>query len=148
MMKIVLHIFPSLLLLLLVSCGSSRNEFKGSDSGGTRYRALAAQEYGQAVEFLFNDAQTAVVCLKKSKPTAKDPQQQVSFFVFDLSIDSVIFEDEIPNGSVGWRDNFTVFVNTVPGNEKSDEASAGQKSGYLFDLRSRKTRSLDAATIQ
>jgi hypothetical protein len=68
--------------------------------------------------------------------------------VFDLSIDSVIFEDEIPNGSVGWKDNLTVLVSTVPGNEKSDEASAGQKSGYLFDLRSRKTRSLDAATIQ
>jgi hypothetical protein len=147
-MKIVQHVFSSLLLLLLVSCGSSRNEFKESESGGTLYRALAAQKYGQGVEFLSNDTKTAVVCLKKSKPTAKNPQQQVSFFVFDLSIDSVIFEDEIPNGSVGWKDNLTVLVSTVPGNEKSDEASAGQKSGYLFDLRSRKTRSLDAATIQ
>jgi hypothetical protein len=148
MMKIMLHISVGPLLLLFVSCGSSREDVRGPEFGAAHYQTLAAQKYGQGTEFLFNDTKTAVLCLKKSKPTAKNPQHQVSFFVFDLSIDSMIFEDEIANGSVSWKDHLTVLVNTVPGIVKSDEPLAGQKSGYIFDLRSRKTRSLDASSIQ
>jgi hypothetical protein len=147
-MKMVLHISAGFLLLLLASCGSSRKDLKEPESGTARYQAEAVQKYGQGVEFVFNDGKTAVLCLKMSKPSAKNPQQQVSFFVFDLSIDSTIFEDNLANGSVSWKDNITVLVSTVPGIVKSDETSAGRKSGYIFDLRSRKTKSLDAANVQ
>jgi hypothetical protein len=148
MIKLMLHISIGLLLSLFISCGSSRRDFRESESGVAHYQTLAAQMYGQGEEFSFNDARTAVLCLKKSKPTAKNPQQQVSFFVFDLAIDSVIFEDEIPNGAVGWKDDLTILVSTVPGTVKSDEGLAGQKSGYIFDLRSRTTRDLDPSSIQ
>jgi hypothetical protein len=147
-MRMFIQILAGLLCLLPVSCGSSRTDLKQPEAQHTEYRAVALQKYGPGVEFVFNESKTAVLCLRKSKPTAKDPQQQVSFVVFDLAIDSVIFEDEIPNGSVGWKDSLTVLVGTVPGIVKSDEGLAGQKSGYVFDLRSRKTRNLDASSIQ
>ena len=89
-----------------------------------------------------------VPCLKRSKPSSNNPQQQVSFFVFEFSIDSTIFEDEIANGSVSWKDDFSVLVSVVPGIVKSDEISAERNSGYIFDLRIRKTRSLDASSVQ
>ena len=147
-MKMVHQIPASLLLLLFVSCGSSRNDLKEPESGTARYRAMAVARYGQGAEFVFNGRKTAVVCLKKSKPSAKHPQQQVSFFVFDCSIDSTIFEDEIANGSVSWKDDFSVLVSVVPGIVKSDEISAGENSGYIFDLRSRKTKSFDASSVE
>jgi hypothetical protein len=147
-MRMFIQILAGLLCLLPVSCGSSRKEVKGLESQPTQYQAVALQKYGQGVDFLINDTKTAVLCLKKSKSTAKNPQQQVSFFVFDLSIDSMIFEDEIVNGSVSWKDSLTVLVSTVPGIVKSEEPVAGQKSGYIFDLLSRKTRSLDASSIE
>ena len=147
-MKMVLQISAGLLLLLFVSCGSSRKDLKEPESGFARYQAEAVQKYGQGAEFVFNDNKTAVLCVKKSKPSSQYPQQQVSFFVFDLSIDSTIFEDNISNGSVSWKDGFTILVSTVPGMVKSDEPSAGRKYGYIFDLRSRKTKSLDASSVE
>jgi hypothetical protein len=148
MMMASADILFSFLLLLFVSCGSNREDIRERKSELPRYHAMAAQMYGQAAEFLFNDEKRAVLCLKKPKPTAQNPQQQVSFFVFDLSADSLVFEDEIVDGSVSWKDNFTVLVIALPGNVKSDEASPGQRSGYIFDLRTRRTRSLDAPRIQ
>ena len=148
MMKTMLRLAAGPLFLFLVSCGSSSKDLKEPESGVARYRALAVQKYGQEAEFWFNDEKTAVLCLKKSKPSPKNPQQPISFFVFDLSADSTIFEGEIANGSVGWKDNLTVLVRTVPGMVKSDETSAARKSGYIFDIRSRKTKSLDAANVE
>jgi len=147
-MRMIVQILAALLCLLLVSCGSSRRDLREPESQPTRYQAVGLQKYGQGAEFAFNEGKTAVLCLKKSKPSAKNPQQQVFFFVFDLSIDSMIFEGEIVNGSVRWIDDLTVLVNTIPGTVKSDEASAGDRSGYIFDLRSRKTKSLDPSIIQ
>jgi hypothetical protein len=36
----------------------------------------------------------------------------------------------------------------MPGIVKSDDPSSGKLTGYIFDLRSRKTRSLDATGLQ
>ena len=147
-MKIMLHISAVLLLSFLFSCGSSRKDLKEPGFGTPRYQVLATEKYGQRAEFIFNDNKAAVLCLKKSKPSAENPQQRVNFFIFDLSIDSTIFEDNLADGSVGWKDNFTVLVSTVPGMVKSDESSNGKKSGYIFDLRSKKTKSLDALSVE
>jgi hypothetical protein len=146
-MKSVRSISIHILLILFASCGSSHTDLKGSGSAA-RYRVIAAEKYGKGVEYLFNEKNTAVLCLKSSKPSAENPLPQVSFFVFDLSIDSTIFEDAIANGSVSWRDSFTVVVNTVPGTVKSDDSSPRKTSGYIFDCRSRKTKSLDASSVE
>ena len=147
-MRMVLHISAGLLFLLLACCGSSRKDLKEPESGIARYQAEAVQKYGQGAEFVFNDNKTVVVCLKKSKPSSQYPQQQVSFFVFDLSIDSTIFEDNIANGSVGWKDNFSVVVNITPGMEKGEDAFPPTRHGYIYDIRIRKTRELNSAPVQ
>jgi hypothetical protein len=147
-MKMVHQILIGLLSLLLVSCGSSRLDLKESESQPARYQAVAFQKYGRGAEVIFNESKTVVLCLKRSKLSAMYPQQHVSFFVFELSSDTTIFEDEIVNGSVGWKDSFNLLVSTLPGIVRSKETSAGQTSGYIFDLRSRKKRSLDASDVQ
>jgi hypothetical protein len=147
-MKTLLYISVGLSLAFLTSCGSAGKDLKEPNSRSARYRVLAAQNYGEGTEFVFNNGKTAVLCLKKSKPSASNPLQQVSFFVFDLSIDSTVFEDKIPDGSVSWKDSVTVLVHIMPGMVKDDEPSAGRKYGYLFDLRSRRTRSLDASSVE
>jgi hypothetical protein len=133
--------------MLFASCGSSHT-YLNEHGSAARYRAIAAEKYGKGVEYVFNDKVSAVLCLKKSKPSAESPQQQVSFFVFDLSIDSTIYEDNIGNGSVAWKDNFSILVSIVPGMVKIDDSSAMKKSGYIFDCRSRKTKSLEALSVE
>ena len=147
-MKTILHPPCLLLILFLCSCGTSRNEDKTPAVDTRRWESMALKKYGPGVEFVFNSTKSAVLCLKKSKPTAGDMRQQVSFFVFDLSADSAIFEDTLPDASVEWKDAFSILVATVPGIITNNEKPGGSKSGYIFDLRVRKTHSIDATDVQ
>jgi hypothetical protein len=116
--------------------------------GNERYKSIASQKFGPKSEFLFNEKRTAVLCLNTPTPTSAQPKHHIRFFAFDLSSDSTIFEDEIVDGSVVWKDNFRVLVMSVPGMVKRDDPPGANKSGYIFDLRSRKTHSLDAVDIE
>ena len=147
-MNTILHITVGILLLLFVACGSSRMDIKEPDSGALRYRSTAVEKYGPGAEFLFNEARTAVVCLKKLKPTLQVPQQQVAFFVFDLASNTVMFEDIILNGSVQWKDDFSILVNITPGIEKGEDISPPTRHGYIYDIRIRKTRELNSTSVQ
>jgi hypothetical protein len=146
MMKIVIILSVAAVILMLLSCGTSRQDVKGQ--GREQYKAIASEKYGPGAEFLFNEKKSAVLCVMRAKPTAEHPQRQVAFFVFDFSDDTAIFEDEIVDGTVAWKDDVSVLVTTVPGIVKSDAPSSGKRTGYIFDLRSRKTRSLDATGVQ
>jgi hypothetical protein len=147
-MKKVIIVLTSSLIFLLAACSSSQPGSGEQHAGRERYKSIAAQKLGPNAEFLFNEQRTAVLCLGKPTPTSVRPQRHVFFFVFDLSSDSTIFEDEIVDGSARWKDNFTVLVMSVPGMVKRDDPPGANKSGYIFDLRSRKTHSLDAVGVE
>ena len=147
-MKMILRPSYFILVLFLFSCGTSRKEYKESEADTRRWESMARKKYGPGVEFVFNSTKSAVLCLKKLKPVSGDMRHQVSFFVFDLSSDSAIFEDTLPDAFVEWKDNFSVLVSIAPGMEKSDERLGELKFGYIFDLRVRKMRSLDATDVQ
>ncbi len=144
---------PSSFLIMVTLIGSvlsctSHRDVRQQQSSIARYQSLAQEKYGDGVEFVHNSTKTAVLCLKKSKPTLQVPQQQVAFFVFDLASDTVIFEDSIPNGSVQWKDDFSIVVNITPGIEKGEDVSPPARHGYIFDIRIRKTRELNSTPVQ
>jgi len=145
MKAIYLIVFFSL-LGVLASCGSK--EARRIDVPGERYKALSAQKYGQAAEWIPNAAKTAVLCVKRSKPTAQLPQHQVSFFIFDIAAGKIVFEDDIPNGSVGWNDDQSVIVEIVPGIEKKDESSPPPRRGYVVDIQTGKTKDLESDVVR
>ena len=60
-----------------------------------------------------------------------------------------VFEDDVPNGSVSWKDDQSVIVETVPGiEEKKDDVSPPARHGYLVDIRTGKTRELKSAVVR
>ena len=144
-MKIFCRTLLTAFLLVFTACRA--REIARSESPIAQYEVLARQKYGAGVEYVFNSSKTAILCVKKSKPTQLYPQQQVSFFVYDITDRRILFEDEIPNGSVGWKDEYSALVEVVPGTEKGEENSP-RRHGYLFDLRTRKTRDLENTPVQ
>jgi hypothetical protein len=131
----------------VLSC-ASQSDVRQGQSSIPRFQSLAQAKWGDGAECAFNPTKTAVLCYKRSKPTLQIPQQQVVFFVFDVTTDTVIFEDNILNGSVQWRDDFSIVVSVTPGIEKSEVSSPPTRHGYIFDIRTRKTRELNSATIE
>lgn len=145
-MNAVRLVIVTILLSVFISCSS--NEVRRLDSAAERYKILSTQKYGEAAEWIPNAAHTAVLCVKRSKATAQHPQHQVSYFIFDVASGRIVFEDDIPDGSVGWKDDQSVIVETVPGIEKIDEASPPPRRGYIIDVRTGKTRDIESAIVR
>jgi hypothetical protein len=139
------------LAAVLILCGillSCRGSEVRKPETQDRYRVLAAQKYGESAEWIPNTAKTAVLCVKRSKPTAQLPQHQVSFFIFDVASERIVFEGHIPNGSVVWKDDQSVLVEMVPGMERKDETSPPPRRAYLVDVRTGKTKDLDSVDVR
>jgi hypothetical protein len=133
-------------LAALISC--STGDVKKMELQGEEYKFLAVQKYGEGVEFIQNLSGTAMLCVKSSKPTQLNPQHQIAFFVYDVKAKSVLFEDSIPNGSVNWKDDFSIVVTVVPGTIRDDDKTRAPRPGYIYDLRIRKTRDLESVDVR
>ncbi len=145
-MRFFNYIAAVLALAALLSC--STRDVKKTELQDGGYQSIAVQEFGQGVEFIQNASGSAVLCVKRSKPTQLNPQQQVAFLVYDLKTKNVLFEDSIPNGSVRWNDEFSIVVTIVPGTVRDDDKTPAQRPGYIYDLRSRKTRDLESVIVR
>jgi len=130
-----------------LSCSSSR-QFRHQESSSLRYQTIGTEKYGRGVEYRPNSTKTAVLCVKEAKTTLLVPQRQIAFFVFDVTADSILFEDNLANGSVAWNDDFSIVVKIIPGIEESEEKSPHRQPGYIFDLRSKKTKNLESVIVQ
>ena len=133
-------------IALLVSC--SAREVEKGEIRSVGYDSLAVQKYGRGVEFIQNSTGSAILCVKKSKPTQLYLQQQIAFFIYDVKTKSMLFEDSIANGSVGWNDDFSIVVTIVPGTVRDDNNTPVPRPGYIYDLRSRKTRDLESVNVR
>ena len=134
------------LLVVGVSCKTSEGAKGERQVRG--YQALAELKYGRRVDFIMNSTGTAVLCVSKSKPTQLQPQQQISFFVFDMKTESVLHEDSVPNGWVSWENDNSVIVVVTPGTVRDEDKGQPERAGYVFDLRTRKTRDLGKADVR
>ena len=133
-------------IVILVSCSAREVEREELTSVG--YSSIATEKYGQGVEFIQNLSGTAMLCVKNSKPTQLNPQHQIAFFVYDVKAKNVLFEDSIPNGSVIWKDDFSIAVTVVPGTIRDDDKTPAPRPGYIYDLRTRKTRDLESVEVR
>ena len=140
--------FAMFVILLISSFACSNRDVVRSELSKPQYETLALEKYGSGFESAFNSSRTAVLCFRRSKPTLLYPQQQVSFFVYDVKAGSVVFEDDIPNGSVGWNDESSVLVTVVPGTVKAEDQPSQPRPGYIYDLLLKKTRNVDSVIVR
>jgi len=125
----------TLICLFTIACNSSKMDSpKKSDS--EMFKSIASEKYGKSIEFLYNNSKTHVVCLKKIKPTPQMFQNQISFFIYDLEKDEIIFEKSSIDAEVKWKNDDQVEVKITPGIVSGDETE--DDFIYLYDVRSRK----------
>ena len=121
--------------LFFIACSTSKMDSQRSSNSQT-YKSIAAGKYGKGIEYLFNEPKTYVVCLKRVKPTAQAPQNQTSFFIYDLEKEEIIFEESSIDAEVKWKSDTQVEVKITPGIISGDETE--DDFIYLYDVRSRK----------
>ena len=134
-MKIALF---SMILFVCFACSSSRRNSDSDNPPPEQYKIKALKKYGDNVEFAFDSSKVFVLCMKKSKPTRETPQQQTSFFVYDIAEDAILYENSLENGTVSWVNDHQVEVRLTPGILTKDEALNQLLTTYRFDVLQRR----------
>ena len=104
---------------------------------GPSYEAVARRKYGERVEFVFNDSRSYVICIagedRFRSPFPKS-SPRLTFFVYGLASEQIVFEESIDNASVSWEEDTLVKVSVTPGIVRMEEPT---EYGYLYDVVAR-----------
>ncbi|MBI5471906.1 MAG: hypothetical protein HY961_06130 [Ignavibacteriae bacterium] len=111
------------LVSLLCGCAS----VKGTQEKGN---ALAAKRLGADFVATPNSEQRYILYVKEEKP--RQGTQPLSFFVYSMRADSVIYERTLESGTVRWHNATTLAITRIPGNITGDETS--EQFTELYDL--------------
>lgn len=129
-MPYVAAFFLVLLSVLMGTCASSQDV---SINQEPRYLTEAATRYGKTafIDTYENDAGTYILVAHHLKPTPEQPLPMVSFFVYDLETDRVVFAETNIKGDVAWEDNRFLKVEITPGTVPGGEQV--QQPVYYID---------------
>jgi hypothetical protein len=123
------------ILSFLTACNSANTDIQKSGDP-KNYETIAAEKYGDNIEYIFNSPKTHVICLKRNKPSPQIPQNQISFFIYDLKNGEIIFEESSIDAEVRWKSEDQVEVRITPGIVSGEETA--EDFIYVYDVISRK----------
>ena len=139
-------------VFVLASCtspqrgGSVSSQEKNDLNYAAKYETIAIERYKERIEYIFNESKTHVLCMKTSKPTTKMPKSTVSFFVFDLNSEKIVFEDAIADGSLRWINDRQLEIVQKTGTVSKKDPD--RRQGYLFDLDTGKKLELSKNNVE
>jgi len=95
-------------------------------------KKLASERYGTATRFIFNSDKTFSIAVKQEKASAQNTNPLLQYFVFDLEKEKIVFEDDVPGGSIFWKDNDRVEVRATPGIVQINDGN--NLYGYIYNV--------------
>ena len=120
--------------LSFVACKSSKKT-ADKDVKEVTYQDLAKKKFGDAAQmgFLLNKAKDFVVCTAAKGTYIKNPYNGLEFFIYDIKMKEIIFEDKLAGGTAEWVSGTEVKVRWTPTKEK--DALQPEKTSYLYDVK-------------
>ncbi len=124
--------------ILLGGCASAKQD----PDAAPAYKTLAQEKYGTSVAFTANADSTIMLCVHTPEPSPRMPTPILSYLVYDLETEAVLYEEEGVQGEIKWTDGQTLSVTQTPGIVTGNETSGTGKRGYTVDVRTGQKRKL------
>ena len=115
------------------NCSSSKTEKQISQSP-ERYRTIALQRFNGNAEFYTNKSQSHVLCIQRVTKS-RSGSAPLSFFVYDISRQAIVFERTGESGTATWQSDDIVAVDLVPGIVSGKDSSETDKISFTFNVR-------------
>jgi hypothetical protein len=125
-----------LITVLINACCGSKESAKIQISGD--YKKIAESKLGDNHKIIFNSDSTYLTAYKLNKNSDENILPALKFFVYDLSEEKILFEDNLPNGKVEWINDHQVKVSTTPGIVSGKEEKNKSLFGYTYDVNLKK----------
>ncbi|MGE5797657.1 MAG: hypothetical protein ACM339_13675 [Ignavibacteria bacterium] len=125
-----------LITILINACCGSKESAKIQISGD--YKKIAESKLGDNYKIIFNSDSTYLTAYQLNKNSNENIRPALKFFVYDLSEEKILFEDNLPNGKVEWINDHQVKVSTTPGIVSGKEEKNKSLFGYTYDVKLKK----------
>jgi len=125
-----------LITILINACCGSKESAKIQISGD--YKKIAGSKLGDNYKIIFNSDSTYLTAYQLNKNSNENIPPALKFFVYDLSAEKILFEDNLPNGKVEWINDHQVKVSTTPGIVSGKEEKNKSLFGYTYDVNLKK----------
>ena len=124
--------------LFLNACSSSKEEKKELSSDLPTYKKIAEENFKNDYKVESNSDSTYLIVYYSPKNKLRSLNPPLKFFVYNTSEKKVIFQDNLANGKIRWKNDHQFVVSTIPGIVKGDEAENLQMFGYTYDVITRR----------
>ncbi len=114
-------------ITLMTSCSSSQKSQAAHTEPSAQvqekkdYKTLAAEKYESNTEFIESPDNHYVLCLHEEKGSPRYPQNNLSFFVYDLKTKDIVYESNLTNGKVSWYRKGKLAIQRTPGIMREDQ---------------------------
>ena len=122
--------------MILTSCfsqkkkqHSNRNSINQTDG----YKQVAFNKFGVDTISIFSPDGNYVLCKKKINDTLLNPNALLKFFVYDIDIKKILYEDKISGATISWSSNTKLLITIQKGIIISAEDTG--KVSYLYNLK-------------
>lgn len=103
-----------------------------------KYKSTAIEKFSNPIQYIFNVSKTNVVCIKQNKKLVEDPIQALHFIIYDITKDSLIFEDSVLGGSIRWLSDDLIEIGNTPGIVSGREGEEQSSNTYYYDIKLQK----------
>jgi hypothetical protein len=125
-----------LITILINACCGSKESAKIQVSGD--YKKIAESKLGDNYKIIFNSDSTYLTAYQLNKNSNENIQPALKFFVYDLSEEKILFEDNLPNGKVEWINDHQVKLSTTHGIVSGKEEKNKSFISYTYDVNLKK----------
>ncbi|MBU2507027.1 MAG: hypothetical protein KJ799_09920 [Bacteroidetes bacterium] len=138
-MKYIFILLTSILTFTLgcTPCNRSQCNVSSTDTvaSSSLLKQYAAKKF-DSYRVTYNAKKDFAYCVENTKGVAGI--SRINYFVYALSSNEEIWKDLIPNGSINWKSEYILEIIEIPGIIKKDDESMVNRSGYLFNVITRK----------
>lgn len=129
----------SLLLLGLFACSKKVKSAKTASSPTPEEKAatVATKIYQKNYQVEFNSSKTVACISKSSKKKAREQFPTLSFVLYDLETEKILFKETIARATGQWKSDHEFEVTVVP-ERVGRMATLEKNKGWIFDLKTRK----------
>jgi hypothetical protein len=141
-MKFYLYLFAFLSGLLFLGCSHcdiTKIE-KKLIKQDQNINSVARDKFNSKFKTINNQSGNFALVIDNFKDSKSPVVNKQSFFIFDLTSNEVIFEDEVVNAKVFWESNNLVTVSRIPGMIKKDSETKEGHKIYSFDVLEKKKK--------
>ena len=134
-------VFLMLLFLLLTACAKKVNQTPAIPtlSPEEKVTQLGEQRFKKDFSLDYNKEKTVVCLAKAIKRRPTDAFSTLSFVIYSLETEEIIFEEIIPKATGKWLNNEEFQILTIPGRVPT---RAAPKTGFIYNVRNKSKRKL------